>query len=69
MPFLFLTEVRDEKSDVYCRAAEETRSSTERNVARPATVEGFLQLAPDQRFEIIEMVERFATKSGDPSLS
>jgi hypothetical protein len=32
-------------------------------------LKAFLQLAPDQRFEIIEMVERFATKPGDPSLS
>ena len=37
------SKVRDERSHVCCRAAEETRSSIERNCRKPAAVEGLPQ--------------------------
>jgi hypothetical protein len=32
-------------------------------------LKAFIQLAPDQRTEIVELVERMAEGDGDPSLS
>jgi hypothetical protein len=61
MPCLILTKVRDERSHICCGAAEETRSSIERNLEGLRLLKAFLKLEPDQRSEVIEMVERYAT--------
>ena len=72
MPFLFLTKVRDEKSHICCGAAEEARSSIERNDRKPATVEGFPETCARPAFRNHRTGRTFGDRSfsrDDPSLS